>query len=76
MATSEKIFRFDREKEAVLLTNIFRIIGGSVIAFLMEVSEYLLLSYTSSLTLSIAGILKVIIIIIVIITLMHLYTMR
>lgn len=30
-----------------------------MIAFAMEVSEYLLLSYTSSLTLSIAGILKV-----------------
>ncbi|OQR79916.1 solute carrier family 35 member C2-like [Tropilaelaps mercedesae] len=58
LATSEKIFRFHPEKEGVLLTNVFRILGGSVIAFLMEVSEYLLLSYTSSLTLSIAGILK------------------
>lgn len=60
LATSEKIFRFHPEREGVLLTNILRIIGGSLIAFLMEVSEYLLLSYTSSLTLSIAGILKVI----------------
>ncbi|XP_022672120.1 solute carrier family 35 member C2-like isoform X2 [Varroa jacobsoni] len=58
LATSEKIFRFHPEQEDVLLTNVLRIIGGSVIAFLMEVSEYLLLSYTSSLTLSIAGILK------------------
>lgn len=32
---------------------------GSVIAFLMELSEYLLLVFTSSLTLSIAGVFKV-----------------
>jgi solute carrier family 35 protein C2 len=31
---------------------------GSLLAFLMELSEYLLLTYTSSLTLSIAGIFK------------------
>lgn len=59
LATSEKIFRFTPEQEQVLLNNLLRILGGSVIAFFMEVSEYLLLSYTSSLTLSIAGILKV-----------------
>ncbi|XP_003743601.1 solute carrier family 35 member C2 [Galendromus occidentalis] len=58
LATSEKIFRFSPEQEEVLLNNLLRILGGSVIAFFMEVSEYLLLSYTSSLTLSIAGILK------------------
>lgn len=34
------------------------ILAGSVLAFLMEVSEYLLLTFTSSLTLSIAGIFK------------------
>lgn len=34
------------------------IIIGAFFAFLMELSEYLLLSYTSSLTLSIAGIFK------------------
>lgn len=34
------------------------ILLGSVFAFLLELSEYLLLSYTSSLTLSIAGIFK------------------
>lgn len=32
---------------------------GAILAFAMEVSEFLLLSYTSSLTLSIAGIFKV-----------------
>lgn len=31
---------------------------GSILAFLMEFSEYLLLTYTSSLTLSMAGIFK------------------
>lgn len=34
------------------------VLAGSFLAFLMEMSEYLLLSYTSSLTLSIAGIFK------------------
>lgn len=34
------------------------ILIGSILAFLMEFSEYLLLTYTSSLTLSIAGIFK------------------
>lgn len=36
----------------------YYVLIGSVLAFLMEISEYLLLSYTSSLTLSIAGIIK------------------
>ena len=34
------------------------ILAGSFLAFLMELSEYLLLTFTSSLTLSIAGIFK------------------
>lgn len=37
----------------------FFVLVGSSLAFLMELSEYLLLSYTSSLTLSISCILKV-----------------
>ena len=45
--------------DAVMLyTYIFFILMGAVLAFLMELSEYLLLTYTSSLTLSIAGIFK------------------
>lgn len=36
---------------------------GAFIAFAMEISEFLVLSYTSSLTLSVAGIFKVIILI-------------
>ncbi|RWS10884.1 solute carrier-like protein [Dinothrombium tinctorium] len=38
--------------------NVLFILLGSMLAFFMELSEYLLLSYTSSLTLSIAGIFK------------------
>lgn len=36
----------------------FRVTAGAFIAFAMEVSEFLLLAYTSSLTLSISGIFK------------------
>ena len=38
---------------------VLQILAGSSLAFLMEMSEYLLLSYTSSLTLSISSIVKV-----------------
>jgi len=41
--------------------DILEIIAGGVLAFLMESGEFLLLAYTSSLTLSISGILKEII---------------
>lgn len=56
IATSEKVFRF-RELGVVVRTCRF-VLAGSVLAFFMELSEYLLLTYTSSLTLSIAGIVK------------------
>lgn len=56
IATSEKVFRF-RDAEVVLRTCKY-VLAGSLLAFLMELSEYLLLTYTSSLTLSIAGIIK------------------
>ena len=39
---------------------VMKITVGALIAFIMEVSEFLVLSYTSSLTLSVAGIFKVI----------------
>lgn len=35
------------------------VLVGAVIAFFMELTEYLLVSYTSSLTLSVSGIVKV-----------------
>lgn len=43
---------------ALLLT---KITIGAFLAFAMEISEFLVLSYTSSLTLSVAGIFKVIV---------------
>lgn len=42
-----------------LLPNILKVSVGATIAFAMEVSEFLVVTYTSSLTLSIAGIFKV-----------------
>lgn len=35
------------------------VLVGAIIAFFMELTEYLLVSYTSSLTLSVSGIIKV-----------------
>ncbi|GIY50934.1 solute carrier family 35 member C2 [Caerostris extrusa] len=56
IATTEKVFRY--KEVNVVLTTLGYILLGSVIAFLMELSEYLLLLFTSSLTLSIAGVFK------------------
>ncbi|CAN7937740.1 unnamed protein product [Ixodes hexagonus] len=53
---SLKVFRF-HEVEMLVRTGQY-VLAGSVLAFFMELSEYLLLTYTSSLTLSIAGIIK------------------
>lgn len=44
--------------EKYILMTAGYILAGSFLAFLMELSEYLLLTFTSSLTLSIAGIFK------------------
>lgn len=52
---------FSATSWAVPLHFIFLIFVGASIAFLMEISEYLLLLYTSGLTLSICGMLKEII---------------
>lgn len=41
-----------------LLTWVFKLSVGAFVAFFMEVSEFLTLSYTSSLTLSVVGIFK------------------
>lgn len=45
------------ETEGIILA--IKITAGAFLAFAMEVSEFLLLSHTSSLTLSISGIFKV-----------------
>lgn len=56
IATTEKVFRY--KDASVMLTTAGYILVGSILAFFMELSEYLLLLYTSSLTLSIAGVIK------------------
>lgn len=45
-------------EQAVFWEKTAYVLIGSLLAFLLELSEYLLLTYTSSLTLSIAGIFK------------------
>lgn len=57
MATSQLVFRY--HDVTVFLEKFGLAILGAILAFFMEVGEYLLLVYTSSLTLSISGILKV-----------------
>lgn len=42
-----------------MVNTLFKISVGAFIAFLMELSEVMVVTYTSSLTLSIAGIFKV-----------------
>ncbi|KAL7639579.1 UNVERIFIED_CONTAM: hypothetical protein RMT77_010080 [Armadillidium vulgare] len=56
LAMSEKGFRYHSVAFASFLW--IRILAGASLAFLMEVSEYLVVCYTSSLTLSIAGVAK------------------
>ncbi|XP_013078932.2 solute carrier family 35 member C2-like isoform X1 [Biomphalaria glabrata] len=56
MATSDQYFRFSLW--SVLLTNVGYVLIGAALGFMLEFSEFLLLSYTSSLTLSISSILK------------------
>lgn len=57
LAMTKDVFRF------VDTYHLFIVLGevlvGAVIAFFMELTEYLLVSYTSSLTLSVSGIIKV-----------------
>ncbi|CAH1778586.1 unnamed protein product [Owenia fusiformis] len=56
LATTENFFRFHDTK--VLLTNLGLVVLGASLAFFLEFSEFLLVSRTSSLTLSISGIFK------------------
>jgi len=55
-------FTFNAVEEVTLIQSILWICAGGFIAFWLSVSEYFLLAYTSSLTLSIAGIFKELII--------------
>ena len=56
MSSSLAVFRY--EDIGLFLTTVIRVVTGGLIAFFMEVAEYLLVSYTSGLTLSVAGIVK------------------
>jgi len=56
ISTSLTMFRF--EDTGLFLGTVTRVVFGGIIAFFMEVAEYLLVSYTSGLTLSVAGIVK------------------
>ena len=56
MSSSLAVFRY--EDFGLFMTTIIRVVTGGLIAFFMEVAEYLLVSFTSGLTLSVAGIVK------------------
>jgi solute carrier family 35, member C2 len=57
LASTVDVFRANE------LHHVMKVMGevlvGAVMAFFMELTEYLLVSYTSSLTLSVSGIVKV-----------------
>lgn len=57
VATSEHAFGF--HDGHLLCRNLLLLSFGAVLAFLLEMSEFLVVSYASSLTLSVAGIFKV-----------------
>ncbi|KAK7791723.1 hypothetical protein R5R35_009372 [Gryllus longicercus] len=56
LITSCRVFRY--AEFHVILETIGKVLLGSVVAFAMEVAEFLVVSYTSSLTLSVAGVCK------------------
>lgn len=56
VSSSLQLFRY--EEFSVFLETMGLVVVGGVIAFLMEVGEFMLLANTSSLTLSVAGIVK------------------
>ncbi|XP_013406174.1 solute carrier family 35 member C2-like [Lingula anatina] len=56
LASSHHLFRFHEISE--IFTSAGIVIGGAFLAFMLEFSEFLLLSRTSGLTLSISGIFK------------------
>jgi hypothetical protein len=57
LVASEFGFRFSGFDEAV--TNVLKIGVGGVMAFFMEVAEFLIITHASSLTLSVIGVVKV-----------------
>jgi solute carrier family 35 protein C2 len=57
VVTTDKFFR--NSDFSTFASHSIWILMGSILAFLLEASEYLVVSHTSSLTLSISGIFKV-----------------
>jgi solute carrier family 35 protein C2 len=57
LASNCKIFRY--QDTAVVVITLLQIVVGAVLAFCMEVAEFMVVTHTSSLTLSVAGIFKV-----------------
>lgn len=55
----ENLMSIDMNHIAPVLNTSFAVLGGAGLAFSMEVMEYLVVTYGSSLTLSISGIFKV-----------------
>jgi len=57
VATSEHAFGY--QDSSLLCRNLLLLSLGAVLAFMLEMAEFLVVSYASSLTLSVAGIFKV-----------------
>ena len=57
MATSVKLFRYT--DSGVAAGSCFIVLFAALLAFFLELSEFLVVVHTSSLTLSIAGVVKV-----------------
>lgn len=57
VATSEYAFGYKDAK--LLASNMVLLMAGALIAFMLELSEFLVVSHSSGLTLSVAGIFKV-----------------
>jgi len=57
IATSEAAFGF--HDSGVLAQNLVLLLSGALLAFMLELSEFLVVCHSSGLTLSVAGIFKV-----------------
>lgn len=69
LALTKHVFRYE-DLHDVLMT-VMQVLVGSLMAFLMEVTEFLLVSLTSSLTLSVSGIIKEVVTLILAIVVTH-----
>lgn len=59
LITSHSLPLQSHEDKAHFLTVVNAVLIGALMAFFMEIAEYLVVTFTSSLTLSVAGIFKV-----------------